>query len=209
MISWLLFEAGHQVPSTRKEAVESFVEYLWQKFSLKQERLFELKHSHNFSDCCRKNYRQQSYYGSFTEACPKCHTPWNEKPKFSPSLWLDFVASFHSLDCDKFGDDGFYSESFPNPYGWNPWHYNFDAEPGTVVVVPENAAELFMIVLKSLHPEIEVDPDDYGTEDWEDIGDQDNYLLKDLENLYDENKVYLDGCYTSPSVSEFDAEPSE
>lgn len=146
-ISWVVYEAEKKYPESEQEAVESLVEYFWQKFSEEKE-IGQVKENLKLKACCRKT----ANLDSSALFCVKCGNKLKNVSEFCAADWLDFILDIHKQSTDEYS--AVTHEFIENPYGWSPWEFMFDTPSDCVIVIPERAERLFSKVLIKLHSDL-------------------------------------------------------
>lgn len=165
-LAWLTFQAQYApYPTSRKEALQSLAEYLFQKFNPPVEGPRR--------KCCQASLKKDPD-GKF---CSKCGL--SIKKCFYVQAWYDYVSGLQSSDIDGYG---FCSEEGNSPHGWDPSAFAFGIADQQILLVHERADEILLLALLDLHPELKeiVDapdelPADYVVEDYQEL------LTKDKE----------------------------
>lgn len=191
--SWLIYQAEGKHPSTRKEALHSLVEYLWDKYN--KETGESKKHldlfKSNMAKCCRTAWNKRDTNNPPTH-CPFCEANYNKviENEFSITEWHEFLTNLHGSCCDNYGE-----HDWPeNPYGWSPWMYDFNIPQNQILIIAENAEVILTQALSKIHPELR----NLCSED-------DVYLFNDTVNhdddyhqMMDETTLYMGSGYGHP-----------
>lgn len=207
--AWLIYRAEYKTPTSRKEALYSFVEYLWSKFSGENDDHAESR-LYKKERCCidfwyKNKYPTAENKDTFQKptVCGTCGKEYDFTWKFSDDKWEDFLRGIMSSDADSYGDH----DEAENPYGWSPWMYRFDVPQHEMVIVGENAEVILSQVLFELHPELREEdsevphPDDEGFD----------FYHRDYINLMDEECVLSPHGhgYVTPKEAYWEGRPKQ
>lgn len=199
--SWLIFTIeGGACPTTRKEALHTLTEYLYNKFKsdidYKADFLDDYK-SH-MARCCKDAWRKMDKDNPL-KSCPRCNASY-EVPydrSFSVEDWQQWLRELHHSDCDSYGDHDYIDRK----YDWTPWRNDFSIPQHQMVIVCENAEHILTMALAEIHPELkeEVRDDDYGLFDSDSDCDS-PYYASDYNNICDETCTFSDHGYHKPGT---------
>ena len=183
--SWLIYEASRRYPTTRKEAILSLAEYLYQKFQMQLDeraRNCDADKDH-MAKCCQRAWQQRDRANPPTN-CPKCSADFSVKPDSfdSEDDWIEFLREVERSNCDSYGDH----DDVPNPDGWTPWLIDFNYLQHEMVIVGENAEQMLTMAVRENHPELWPDSD---------LSVEDNYLGTDWRMMCDESTTIVNGRY--------------
>jgi hypothetical protein len=154
--SWLIFE-GVDNHASRKDALLSLTEYLYQKFKEEKGDLENYldRYRSNMAQCCQKAWRKRDDENP-PERCPDCealYTPKKKTNAFSTVEWFAFLEDIRNSTCDSYG----YYDGDEN---WSPWGFSFDIDRTQMLVIYQWAQEILTIALAEIHPELAEDDDD-------------------------------------------------
>jgi len=192
--SWLIFHAESGSPSTRKEALQSLVAYLWDKFVKESNETHEFALGYSLGNkCCQRHWTDTKYVnGKRRETNPtKCSICGDVYPLtwiFDEEVWVEYLWDLHRSDANNYGEHDWVE----NPDGWSPWMYSFDVSQHQMVVIGENAQDTLTRVLYELHPELENSSEEESPSWWEAHGGKSPWD-REYENLMDESCVLDDG----------------
>lgn len=196
--SWLIFRSEEVLPRTRKAALHSLVEYLWDKFQKEQSETDNLNKNHKWdmAKCCQKAWAKRDDQNP-PNNCPTCQASYNveNKKSFSISKWHEYLVNLYSSDCNSYGEHDWAH----NPQGWSPWEFQFDIPQHQMLIVAENAEHIITLALAELHPELKdiCDEDDIFP-DIKDSGRYGNYIVADYNRMLDEENVCINFNYFKP-----------
>lgn len=135
--SYLIFwSLAKKKPQTKKEAIESLAEFLYQKYIHENSPLNE----RNKCKYCDNYVGKEAF-------CPKCGRSLKDNPiAFDWDDWIDYLNELHSSDCDSYG----WSVDIDNPYRWDPNVGNFEINKDEYIHVIENGAHILSCALSSI-----------------------------------------------------------
>lgn len=172
--SWLVYLSEglyrYKTPSSNKEALHSLAEYLYQKFICDDKYRIDLhnKYQSHMAKCCRITWSDEWHRGNYEmpqlKNCPTCNASYSlADPKFDEDRWIEFLIGISISDCDRYGEH----DGVDNPFGWDPWSFDFSLDKKDIIVIPERAECFLLMALKEIHPELfdesDSEYDDYYT----------------------------------------------
>lgn len=186
--SHLVYQADHKWPSSRKEALHSLVNYLYNKFVYENEDYRKSKM--HMADCCRKGWWARDRENPPTN-CPTCNADYNVPFQFSEEEWINYLYDLHRSNCDSYGDH----DDIDNPYDWQPWRFYFDVPQHEMLIISENAEHILTHALYEIRPELK---DKSKSELL-----YKSYLYDDYSEMLDENNSFGDHGYSKNEYSSF------
>lgn len=192
--SWLIYHAEAKNPTTRREALESLVNYLWNKFYGESlDHHDSLIAYRNGRRCCQDNWLLNKYVDGIRrtedpthcEVCGTTYPTW----KFHEEEWKNFLQDIHSSYSDSYGDH----VNVDDPYGWSPWMYSFNVLQHQMVIIGEQAEKHLTHTLYQLHPELLTMAEDYPY-----------YMDSDYQSMIDESTVFnkYGMVYVKPEIAD-------
>lgn len=191
--SWLVYHAEVHTPSTRKEALQSLVAYLWDKYVKQSNESHEFGLGYQLGNkCCQRHWLDTKYipdpekpgWNKKREVdpirCPTCEMKYPVTWEFNEEDWQEYLWDLHRSDCNSYGEHDWAD----NPNGWSPWMYSFDVPQHQMVIIGEHAEITLTTVLYELHPELVSKEEDSNY--WKDNG-MESPWDRDYNNLMDES----------------------
>jgi hypothetical protein len=181
--AWLVFNAEQKFPKTRHEALMTLTEYLWSKFKYENSEGIQTIKIQDMKPCCRLYWYENKK--DKPSNCGTCDTEYTFSVSFDKDDWCRFLKDLAHSDCDSYGEH----ECIDNPYGWNPWSYNFEVLPRQTLVISENADEILTRALFELHPSLQSEEENFEHTD---------YIGRDYLDMLNESTVFVHGSYKLP-----------
>lgn len=152
-LSWLVFESEYNTPKTKKQALLSLAEFLYQKF---------MGRRRTQPDCAVCNTSLAD--NPSAKYCSECGMRLRSVG-FYYYEWLDFLEGVRTSDIDGFH----YSDDTDNPHGWDASLFAFGLPDKKMLIVQEHAAEMLSLAVAELHPEVKLEVDKWLIEEYKEL----------------------------------------